>query len=118
MMEFAMRLDKAGWRFCVTKMMLHALGEPTYIQMGVEQGAIIILKASYGLKVRPTASGVFYITSKKLIREIQKAYPFLEDDCSYRFHGELHDGYIRFPMDTVEKVLPGSEEGRTSDETI
>ena len=115
-MEYTMRLEKGSWRFCVSKAMLHALGDPKYIQMGVDSGAIVILKANYGLRVKPTSSGVFYITSKKLIKEIQQVYPFLEDDCSYRFHGELFDGYIRFPLETVEKMLP--DEWRTSDEEV
>lgn len=108
MAVYNLRIDVRHNRFCLGKTVLEAMGNPEFVQLWIRPSdlAIMVQGVSYGLRVVVTASGEFYICSKKLMMKLRYASNNAIKDGSYRIPGEISkdSGVAVFPMSQMVRL--------------
>lgn len=117
--KYRMRIEVPIGRISISKATLHAMNDPEFIELAIEPKslALRILRAPYGLRVKMTKAGEFYITSKELMEGLCSLIPYLNEPCSYRLSGEVFGDGMRFSMDTLEKIGRTQIEGTQHEST-
>lgn len=121
-----MSVDLKKFRFRFHRSTLHALGDPSHVQLmfDPEKKAFMLIVStvktalSQDEKVvfdKPGHDGCFQLYSMSLIQKIQRIYPDLENQTTYCLNGKLipslHAAY--FPLSSLSKV--DNNEAKTND---
>ena len=112
-----MAVDLKKYRFRVHKGTLHALGDPSQVQLMFDprKKAIMLIasssKDSFGQEEKvvfdkPGNDGSFQLYSMSLIQKIQGIYPDLADHTSYWLYGKLIPSLhaVYFPLSSFSKI--------------
>ncbi|MBR1912121.1 MAG: hypothetical protein IJ828_07170, partial [Treponema sp.] len=112
-----MSIDLKKYRFRVHRGTLHALGDPTQVQLmfDPEKKAIMLVapseKAPFGQEEKvvfdkPGHDGCFQLYSMSLIQKIQNIFPDLEDQTTYGLNGKLIPSLhaVYFPLSSLSRI--------------
>ena len=114
--SISMAVDLRKFRFRIHRNTLHALGNPTYVQLmfDPEMKAIMLMAPSKGTafgqeeKVifdHSGTDGSFELYSKTLIQKIQRIFPNLQDSTTYLLYGKLIPSRhaVYFPLNSLHR---------------
>ena len=119
-------IDLKKFRFRIHRGTLHALDDPTQVQLMFDPGKKVIMlvapsdNAPFGQEEKvvfdkPGRDGCFQLYSTSLIQKIQNIFPDLEDQTTYWLNGKLiptlHAVY--FPLSSLSRIE--SNEAKTND---